>query len=102
MINEEQMKYTIYIFKCLQTGTHHIGVTRDLSAALSKLREGGPGQRLVSPELLHVEQHEDQERAHRRLQAIRRGWQPDSHWPASLMGNAPTVAAALIGLTSLH
>ena len=96
------MKYTIYIFRCLRTGTHHMGVTRDLSEALRKLLEGGRGQRLVNPELLHVEQHEDHERAHRRLQAIRRGWQPDSHWPASLMGNAPTVAAALIGLTSLH
>ena len=96
------MKYTIYIFRCLRTGTHHMGVTRDLSEALRKLREGGRGQRLVNPELLHVEQHEDHERAHRRLQAIRGEWQPDSPWPAGLMGNAPTVAAAVIGLISLH
>ena len=96
------MKYTLYIFRCLQTGTHCMGVTRDLSDALRELREGGRGQRLMSPELLHVEQHDDSAEAHRRLQAIRRGWHPDGHWPGSLTTHAPTVTAALIGLSSLH
>ena len=96
------MKYTVYILKCLRTGTHCMGVTSDLSASLQQLQEDGNGQRLINPELVHVEQHEDPERAHQRLQTIRRHWRPASRWPAFSAADTATVTAALIGFSSLH
>ena len=96
------MKYTVYIFKCLSTGTHWMGVTRNLDRRLQTLREAGPGRRLVNPELLHVEQHDNRDGAHRRLQAIRNGWQPNSVWPGFRFAEHPPLSAALIGSSSLH
>ena len=96
------MKYTLYILKCLRTGTHCMGITSDLSARLRMLQEDGNGPRLLNPELVHVEQHEDHERAHQRLQAIRRRWRPASPWPAISIADSAAVTAALIGFTSLH
>ncbi|MEE9465045.1 MAG: hypothetical protein V3W14_05675 [Candidatus Neomarinimicrobiota bacterium] len=68
------MKYTVYIFKCLHSGTHSLGVTTDLSASLATLLDGSRCQRFVSPELIHVEQHDDPVLAHQRLQEICREW----------------------------
>ena len=73
------MRYTVYIFKCLQTGTHSLGVTTDLSASLATLLDGSRCQRLVSPELIHIEQHDDRAQAHRRLREICRQWHKLSH-----------------------
>ena len=68
------MRYTVYVFKCLQTGTHSLGVTTDLAASLATLLDGSRCQRLVSPELIHVEQHDSPGRAHQRLREICRQW----------------------------
>ncbi len=68
------MRYTVYIFKCLQTGTHSLGVTTDLGASLATLLDGSRCQRLVSPELIHVEQHDSPVQAHQRLREICRQW----------------------------
>ncbi|UCD38514.1 MAG: hypothetical protein JSW54_03285 [Fidelibacterota bacterium] len=70
------MKYTVYIFKCLMTGSHYLGVTHDLRGRFEELRSGGSWKRLTSPELLHAEQHDDLQMAQRRLQTIRRQWRP--------------------------
>ena len=51
-----------------------MGVTTDLSASLVTLLDGSRCQRLVSPELIHVEQHDDPVRAHQRLREISRHW----------------------------
>ena len=73
------MRYTVYIFKCLQTGTHSLGVTTDLGASLATLLDGSRCQRLVSPELIHVEQHDNPAQAHQRLREICRQWYKHSH-----------------------
>ncbi len=96
------MKYPVYRFKCLSTGTLWMGVTRNLGNRLKTLQEGGPGRRLINPELLHVEQHDDRDGAHRRLQAIRRCWHPNSVWPSFRFAEHPPLSAALIGSSSLH
>ena len=96
------MKYTVYIFKCLSTGTHCMGVTRDLRERLQELRQGAGWRPLAHPELLHVEQHDDLEHAHRRLQAIRRRWGHQSVWPTFLTPDPLVVTSIVIGWGSPH
>ncbi|MEE9464737.1 MAG: hypothetical protein V3W14_04070 [Candidatus Neomarinimicrobiota bacterium] len=56
-------------------------MTRDLRSCIQDLHEGGR-QRLAHPELLHIEQHDDAQWAHRRLQDIRRRLREFAEWPS--------------------
>ena len=69
------MKYTLYILRCLRTGNQRMGVTTDLQTLLAGIFAEKGAQRLVHPEIMHLEHLEDQASAHRRLQAIRSRWQ---------------------------
>ncbi len=93
------MRHTVYIFKCLQTGTHSLGVTTDLGASLATLLNGSRCQRLVSPELIHVEQHDSRGQAQQRLREICRQWYKlsDSYY---LMGFGHPAVPGMVGSLS--
>ena len=95
------MKYTVYVFKCLQSGTLRMGVTHNLGHRLQELQQGTGRRRLIHPELLHVEQYEDLKIAHRRLQAITHQWRRTlrlTNQPSSLYA----ISSAGISFRSLH
>lgn len=90
-----RMKCTLYILRCLRTGNQRMGITTDLQTQLGAIFAEKGAQRLVHPEIMHIEQLEDLASGHRRLQAIRARWQnnpelnlnPDQPGSARRSGN---------------
>ena len=70
--------YTLFIFRCLRTGNHFLGVTTDLQDATRRLLGGTGPVRLTNPELMHIEQYESLHLAHRRMQQIVSRWQDNA------------------------
>ena len=68
------MKCTLYILKCLRTGNQSMGVTTDLRSRFSDLFSQEGPNRIVHPEILHLEHLETIGEAHRRLQSIQSRW----------------------------
>ncbi|MFB0517571.1 MAG: hypothetical protein ACETWG_13355 [Candidatus Neomarinimicrobiota bacterium] len=96
------MRYTVYIFRCLSTGTYFMGVTNDLRSCLEELRSHSGWRRLAHPELLHVEQHDSRLMAQRRLQAIHRQWRHLTTRPGILVPDLLNTTSAALISSSLH
>ncbi len=96
------MRYTVYIIRCLRSGTHYLGVTQDLSARLEELRHAGGWRRLAHPELLHIEQHDHPTDAHKRLQDISHRWRNHSVYQQLYYPDLFAVTPGLIGGLSSH
>ena len=95
-------RYTIYVLRCLRTGTHTFGLTRCFSDSLERHRYSHECESCVSPEILHLEQHDTANAAHARLnvirgQLIRHAWQKPV-----LAERFPLVRAYIPGYLSLQ
>lgn len=95
------MKYTVYIFRCLRTGTHFMGVTPNLRDRFEELRRAGGWRCLAHPELLHVEQFDDLQSAQRRLQAVRLRWRCYTAGPGTQAYDRVRAASVPIESSSL-
>ena len=79
-----------------------MGVTQDLCGRLEELRQVAGWRRLVHPELLHIEQHDDQVRAHQRLQDLRHRWRNHSVWHAFPSPDPLAITSGVIRQVSPH
>ena len=96
------MRHTVYIFRCLLTGTHCVGVTTDLRAAVDYMVSTGSNHRLASPELVHLEQHDSPQEASYRLHQICSQWRLFAAQPVTAMDSALRVDPGSTGSFSLH
>ena len=95
-------RYTIYVLRCLRSGTHTFGLTRCFAESLEKHRISHECESCVCPEILHLEQHDTVNAAHARLnvirgQLIRHAWQKPV-----LAERFPLVRAYIPGYLSLQ
>ncbi|MCH7859426.1 MAG: hypothetical protein IID14_06965 [Candidatus Marinimicrobia bacterium] len=96
------MKYTVYIFKCLHTGNHTMGITTNFRDCLEKFLGAGCRSSLTNLELFHVEQHDDLQVAHRRIQAIRSRWRYHTKSSTFLNIDPLVTPSTEAGSSSLH
>ena len=95
-------KYTVFVLRCLRSGTHTFGLTKCFADSLQKHRVSHECGQCVSPEILHLEQHDTAAEAHARLnvirgQLIRHAWQKPV-----LAEKFPLVRAYIPGYLSLQ
>ena len=96
------MRHTVYVFRCLLTGTYCVGVTTDLRAVVDYMVSTGRGHHLASPELLHLEQHDSPQEASYRLHQICRQWRLFTALPATELDSTLRIDPGSAGSFSLH
>jgi len=79
-----------------------MGVTTNFRESVDRMCKSGSRRAWKNTELIHIEQHDQHQLAHKRLQAIRSRWREDVNYAMWLNVNPLKLPPAVSGSISLH